>query len=85
MATTRFYLDMRAARNGQAAPLKLAIYHKRETVFILLNVQLLPKQWDKVAGKVINHPNKQFLNNYLNQRKLQADMEILRLTESGSA
>ena len=54
MATTRFYLDMRAARNGQAAPLKLAISHKRETVFILLNVQLLPKQWDKVAGKVIN-------------------------------
>lgn len=85
MATTRFYLDMRAARNGQAAPLKLAISHKRETVFILLNVQLLPKQWDKVAGKVINHPNKQFLNNYLNQRKLQANMEILRLTESGSA
>lgn len=85
MATTKFYLDTRAVRKGQAAPLKLAITKKRETALLHLNVQLLPTQWDKATGKIVNHPNKLFLNTYINRRKLDVDTEILRLIESGDA
>lgn len=85
MATTKFYLDTRAVQKGQAAPLKLAITKKGETALLHLNIQLLPTQWDKVTGKVINHPNKLFFNTYINRRKLDVDTEILRLIESGEA
>ena len=84
MVTTRFYLDARAVQKGQPAPLKLAITKKGETALLHLNVQLLTSQWDKVAGKITNHPNKLFLNTYINRRKLDVDTEILRLIENGN-
>lgn len=85
MATTKLYLDTRAAKKGQPSPLKLAVVHKSSTALLKLNVSLLPNQWDKTACKVINHPQKNFLNTYLAQRKLEADTEILRLIASGDA
>lgn len=83
MATTKFYLDSRAVPKGKAAPLKLAITKKGETSLLHLNVQLLPSQWDKKAGKISNHPNKLFLNTYINKRRIEVDTAILMLTESG--
>ena len=83
MATTKFYLDTRAVQKGQAAPLKLAITKKGETSMLHLNVQILPSQWDKKAGKISNHPNKLFLNTYINKRKSEVDTTMLMLTESG--
>lgn len=85
MATTKFYLDTRAVKNGQPAPLKLAITKKGDTAMLSLNVRLLPSQWDKTTSKIVNHPNKLFLNTFINRRKLDVDMEILRLIESGDA
>lgn len=83
MATTKFYLDTRASKNGKPAPLKLAITVKTKTALLPLNVSLLPNQWDKTACKVVNHPQKAMLNTYLAQRKLDADTEILHLIASG--
>lgn len=83
MATTKLYLDTRAARKGQPAPLKLAITKNGETALLHLNIVLLPNQWDKKAGKVTNHPNKLFLNTYINRRKLDVDTAILKLIETG--
>lgn len=83
MATTKIYLDARNVDSGKTAPLKLAITKKGRTALIALDVKILPSQWDKRAGKVISHPNKQFLNNYICNRKLQIDNLLLRLTESG--
>ncbi len=85
MATTKFYLDTRAVQKGKSAPLKLAITQKGETSLLHLNIHLLSTQWDKATGKIINHPNKLFLNTYINRRKLDVDTEILRLIESGDA
>lgn len=83
MATTKLYLDTRATKKGKPAPLKLAITKKGNTALLPLNVNLLPDQWDKKAGKVINHPNKAFLNTYIQRRKLDFETEILNLISSG--
>lgn len=53
MASTRFYLDRRKAREGQPAVLKLAIAHRHQTVLISLDVRLLPSQleYDELSNK----------------------------------
>lgn len=83
MARTKFYLDTRAVKSGNPAPLKVAINKKSGTALISLNVLLQPSQWDKRTGKVINHPNRLFLNNYITRRLLDIDTIVLKLTESG--
>ena len=83
MARTKLYLDTRAVKDGKPAPLKIAINKKSKTALISLNVLLLPSQWDKRSGKVINHPNRLFLNNYITRRMLDIDTLVLKLTESG--
>ena len=83
MATTKLYLDTRASIKGQPAPLKLAITKNGETALLHLNITLLPTQWDKKTSKVTNHPNKLFLNTYINKRKLEVDTAILKLIETG--
>lgn len=85
MIITKFYLDTRAAKNGQPAPLKLAITKNGKTALFHLNVSLLSNQWDKKAGKVVSHPSRQFLNTYINRRKIEIDTEILNLISSGEA
>lgn len=81
MARTKLYLDTRAVKDGKPAPLKVAINKKSKTALISLNVFLLPNQWDKKAGKVVNHPNRLFLNNYIAKRHI--DTLLLKLIESG--
>lgn len=85
MATTKLYLDTRASRKGQPSPLKLAITKNGETALLHLNISLLPNQWDKKAAKVINHPNKLFLNTYISRRKLDVDTAILKMIETGES
>lgn len=63
--------------------MKLAISVKGQTAHIPLNVRVLPYQWDKKTSKVINHPDKAFLNSYLSGRKMAVDNLILRYTEAG--
>lgn len=84
MATTKFYLDTRAVTKGKPAPLKIAISHKGKKALINLNVALLPSQWDARGGKILAHPQKAFLNTFVNNRKSALDMFILRLMEEGT-
>lgn len=83
MARTKLYLDTRAVKDGKPAPLKIAINKKSKTALISLHVLLLPNQWDKRSEKVINHPNRLFLNNYITRRMLDVDTLVLKLAESG--
>lgn len=83
MATTKLYLDTRGIPPKKAAPLKLAITQKGKTALIPLDVHILPSQWDKHAGKVIGHPNKQVLNTYIGNRKQSVDNILLKLLETG--
>lgn len=79
MVTTKFYLDVRATKTGQPAPLKIAITKKGSTTYLPLNVTLLPTQWDQSKQKVKEHPRKQFLNSYISKRKVEIDEIVLSM------
>lgn len=83
MATTRFYLDTRYAKNGRPGSLKLSVTRKGRTAYVLLGIALFPNQWDKRSEKVLNHPNKQSINTFIYNRKNVADNILFRLIESG--
>lgn len=83
MATTKFYLDTRNINPGKEAALKLAITQKGKTALISLDVHILPTQWDKRAGRIIAHPNKQLLNAYIGNRKQSVDNILLELRGNG--
>lgn len=83
MASTRFYLDRRKARDGQPAILKLAIAHRHQTVLISLDVRLLPSQWDSDKLTLRNHPDRLLLTTYLDQVKNSVNTLLLDLTRTG--
>lgn len=85
MATSKFYLDKRAARKDGKLPLKVSISHKGKTALISLGVFLLPGQWDEKAGKITGGANKALLNAFVTKRKLDIDAELLKLATSGNA
>ncbi|MFR9506776.1 MAG: site-specific integrase [Rikenellaceae bacterium] len=83
MATTKFYLDCRATRSNGTAPLKVTITNKTQSSLIGLDVFITPAQWDKSSGRIVNHPNKSFLNTYITRRKLDIETELLKLSATG--
>lgn len=83
MATTKFYLDKRSMRKDGTYPLKVAISRKCKTAFYSLGIYLTEKQWDKKSGKILNHPNKQYVNGFITRRRADLESFILQLTESG--
>ena len=83
MITTRLYLDTRASNAETASPLKLCIVRQGKAAYITLDVRLFPSQWDKVKQRIVDHPNKRFLNSYLENRKTEIDNIIKELTIQG--
>ena len=84
MATTKFYLDTRAVEKNQPAPLKITITLKGKSAHLNLNIKLLTTQWDCKTNKIVNHPNKNFLNTFIVRRKLDVDTEIMRMQQEGT-
>ena len=78
MATAKFYLDTRKSGGDKKklVSLKIAINHRSGTSFIVLDIQLLPSQWDKATSRVIAHPQKDLLNRVA-QSKMGAVNSIL--------
>lgn len=83
MATTKFYLDIRTKRADGTFPLKIVITRCQSSAWINLNVRLTPKQWDKTAGEIKEHPNKNYLNSYIRRRRSEIESFILHLIDSG--
>ena len=83
MANTKFYFDCRRTKPGQPSVLKIAIGHKNKTAYISLDAKLMPEEWDNVRERVINHPDKQVLNAYINEVKQKVDSVIINLTRDG--
>ena len=83
MITTKFYLDCRASAKGKPAPLKLAINKNGSSAYLPLNIKLTSEQWNKQAGKIINHPQKTALNTFITQRKLEVDAIIIDMIAKG--
>lgn len=83
MATTKLYLDTRATKRGEAAPLKVKITKHGQGAFIPLDLRVFPGQWDKEHGKVKDNPNKTALNAYIQMQKQKIDNLLLQLTAEG--
>lgn len=83
MATTKLYLDIRATKRGEAAPLKVKITKHGQGAFIPLDLRVFPGQWDKDHGKVKDNPNKTALNAYIQTQKQKIDNLLLQLTAEG--
>lgn len=83
MASIKYYFDQRAKRKDNKFPLKISISHKQQFALISLEVFLLPEQWDAAKEKIIGHPNRLFLNNYIARQRLNIETELLNLKASG--
>ncbi len=80
MATTKFYLDTRRIKPGQAAVLKIVVSSGQTTAYLSLDTKILPEQWNKTTEKIVNHPDKMILNNYILDIKQKVDSAIIDLT-----
>ena len=83
MATTKLYLDTRATKRGEAAPLKVKITKHGQGAFIPLDLRIFPSQWDAEHGRVKDNPNKVALNSYIQNQKQKIDNLLLQLTADG--
>ena len=83
MATTKLYLDTRATKRGEPAPLKVKITKHGQGAFIPLDLRIFPSQWDAEHGRVKDNPNKVALNSYIQNQKQKIDNLLLQLTANG--
>ncbi|WP_106831244.1 site-specific integrase [Parabacteroides pacaensis] len=83
MATIKLYFDQRAKRKDDKYPLKVSISHKQQSALISLDIFLLPEQWDANKERIVGHPNRLFLNNYIGRQKLNIETELLNLKAVG--
>ncbi|MBQ6287385.1 MAG: site-specific integrase [Bacteroidales bacterium] len=82
--TTNIYLDKRAVKHGEKAPLRIGINKHGQTAFITLDVKILPSQWDDVKKKVKDAENKDVINGYLSAMKVRVDNALMVLQANGS-
>ena len=83
MATTKLYLDTRAVKRGEPAPLKVSITKHGVAAYIPLDLRIFPGQWDREHGRVKDNPNKVALNSYIQNQKQKIDTLLLQLTAEG--
>lgn len=83
MVTINLYLDARACKENQAAPIKFSIRKDHRTAFISTNLKVTKVQWNANEKKVIKHPNKAFFNNFLQSRKIEIERLILSYEDKG--
>lgn len=84
MATAKFYLDTRRVKQGNKAPLKIAITHKGSTTLLSTGISVPENRWDKIAEKVVRCENRQALNAGIEKIKLAIDEMLLKYTSDGT-
>ena len=83
MATIKFYLDKRAVKFGEQAPLKIGLTRGGSTSYYSVGIKLYPHQWDAKRERIIDHPNRAFLNNIIANRRAEFENTLLSLAASG--
>ena len=83
MASAKIYLDKRSKKQDGTHPLKITISHKGATARISLGISVRSDQWNEAAGKVCQHPNKEYLNAYLLQERTAIGNALLALQQRG--
>lgn len=75
-------LDTRAKKADGTFPVKISVALHGTRAFIPLDVSVCREQWR--GGKVVQHPNADYLNNYIAQRFLEAQTAFLELRTAGT-
>ncbi len=83
MIKTSFYLDRRSTKEDSPAPLKVRMTFKKKTLMVNIGLKLLPVQWDSASSRIVNHPQKKRLNDYITVRLTQINSELMRLETEG--
>lgn len=83
MATVKLYLDKRAARPGEPAPLKISLCFHGKTALHSTGVKIMPEQWDADKERIVKHPQKQYLNSLLNMATTKWEQALWELAENG--
>jgi len=83
LPTINLYLDKRKCNGDELAQVKISLCHKCKVAYILTNVRIKPSQWDAKARKVIRHPQKTVLTDYLNSKRIEVGGILLKLDEQG--
>lgn len=83
MISTKLYLDTRAVKEGEPAPLKVAITKKRQAAYISLGIKLTKEQWDSKKQCIIEAPNKLRLENFIKNKQMEIENTILELQTKG--
>ena len=82
MATTKVYLDTRSINDRGESPLKLVITVNSRAAYLGLNARVKAEQWDPVLCKVVGHPQRNALNEYIRQRKTEVDGILIKMKMS---
>jgi hypothetical protein len=83
MASVKFYLDKRSKKKDGTYPLKISITHKRKYILLSTGISIDSEQWNEQLGKIIQHPNKLFMNNYIEHQKMDIETELLQMRSNG--
>lgn len=79
MANLYLYLDKRTPRKDGSGSLKVAITHKRQTVYHPLETWIKPEEWDADHQQVVLRPDKKFLNVLLKKRMAEMTLAFQRV------
>lgn len=83
MATVKYYLDTRATKPGDPAPIRLAIRTRNSAAFLSTDIRVLPSEWDAASGKVIGNARRKLYNKFLEEYRIQVLNTILDLKLRG--
>lgn len=75
-------LDTRARKVDGTFPVKISVALHGTRAFVPLDVSVRREQWR--GGRVVLHPNADYLNNYIGQRFVEAQTAFLNLRASGT-
>ena len=83
MATIRMYLDKRAVKRGEEAPLKIGINKHGTSAYIKTGIKIYPTQWDAKRERVKEHPNKAFIQSFIDSQKAKVSNMVMKMTVDG--
>ena len=79
MPNSVIYLDKRRAIKTGEYPLRFSIAHQKSSAYISTGINLAADKWDIRTNKVINHPQKNALNNIISHRHMKLTEALLTL------
>jgi len=79
MANLYLYLDKRTPHKDGSGSLKVAVTHKRQTVYHPLEIYIRPEEWDADHQQVVVRPDKKFLNVLLKKRMAEMTLALQRI------